>query len=318
MLTNETVKAKATEVGFDLCGVAPAEPFEALNRLPEWLAKGHGAEMVWFEKSVAKRLDPRLVLPGARAIVSCAVVYNTDQPYSTALPSDHAAVARYAWGDDYHAVLERRLEALETWMREQGGGEFLSRRYVDTGPLSEKAIAARAGLGWIGKNTCLINQERGSWLFLGEIITNAPLEPDAPVFDRCGTCTLCIEACPTGAITEPYQLDARKCLSYLTIEHRGELPGGAAAAIGNHVYGCDVCQDVCPWNRRAAVSADPAWQPREAWRPVPIAEMAARSDDELRAAMKGSAMKRAGVKGLRRNLDAANGNCQTTNSAEHV
>jgi epoxyqueuosine reductase len=307
-LHGNEVKAKAAELGFDLCGIAPADPgkFDGrLQRLEEWLAKGRHAEMAWFDRSVAKRLDPRLVLPGARAIVSCAVVYNSDQPYSNTLPPDHAAVARYAWGDDYHAVLEARLEKLETWMREQSGAEFTSRRYVDTGPLSEKAIAARAGLGWIGKNTCLINQQLGSWLFLGEIITNAPLDPDAPVFDRCGTCTLCIDACPTGALFEPYQLDARKCLSYLTIEHRGDLPDGAAAAIHNHVYGCDVCQDVCPWNRRAAVSADPAWQPREAWKPVPVAEMAARSDEELRAAMKGSAMKRAGVKGLRRNLEAA-------------
>jgi epoxyqueuosine reductase len=254
---------------------------------------------------VAKRLDPRLVVPGARAIVSCAVVYNTDQPYSNTLPGDHAAIARYAWGDDYHAVIEKRLESFESWLRAESGEGFVSRRYVDTGPLSEKAIAARAGLGWIGKNTCLVNQQLGSWLFLGEIITNLPLAPDAPVFDRCGTCTLCLDACPTGALTEAYQLDARKCLSYVTIEHRGDLPADGAAAIANHVYGCDVCQDVCPWNRRAAVSADPAWQQRDAWKPVPVAELAARSDDELRAAMKGSAMKRAGVKGLRRNLEAA-------------
>lgn len=305
MLTSSAVKSKALACGFDACGIAPAEPFDELNRLTAWLARGHNAGMNWFERSIAKRLDPRLVLPGAHAIVSCAVVYNTDKPYSATLPRDRAAVARYAWGDDYHAVLERRLETLEAWMRAESGDDFASRRYVDTGPLSEKAIAARAGVGWIGKNTCLINQELGSWLFLGEIITTVPLDCDNPVSDRCGTCTLCIDACPTGALFEPYQLDARKCLSYLTIEHRGDLPQAAAAAVGNHLYGCDICQDVCPWNRRAAVSDDPAWQQREAWRPVPIAEMAERTDDELRAAMKGSAMKRAGVKGLRRNLDAA-------------
>ena len=305
MLDTATIKAKATGFGFDLCAVAPAEPFDGLSRLSEWLARGHAAEMHWLERTVAKRLDPRLVLDGARAIVSCAVVYNTEQPYSSTLPAGQAAIARYAWGDDYHVTIERRLEAFETWLREESGEGFVSRRYVDTGPLSEKAIAARAGLGWIGKNTCLINQQLGSWLFLGEIITNLPLEPDAPVFDRCGSCTLCIDACPTGALSEAYVLDARKCLSYVTIEHRGDLPDEAAAAIGTHVYGCDICQDVCPWNRRAAVSSDPAWQQREAWRPVPVADMAARTDDELRAAMKGSAMKRAGVKGLRRNLEAS-------------
>lgn len=305
MLSAEIVKARAADFGFDLCAIAPAEPFDALNRLTEWLARGHAGDMAWLERTVAKRLDPRLVLPGARAIVSCAVVYNTAEPYSNTLDAGHAAIARYAWGDDYHVTIERRLEAFETWMAEQSGEGFVSRRYVDTGPLSEKAIAARAGLGWIGKNTCLINQQLGSWLFLGEIITNLPLDADGPVLDRCGTCTLCLDACPTGALTEAYQLDARRCLSYLTIEHRGDLPDEAAAAIANHVYGCDVCQDVCPWNRRAAVSGDSAWQPREAWRPVPVAEMAARPDDELRAAMKGSAMKRAGVKGLRRNLEAS-------------
>ncbi len=305
MLTAATVKTRARELGFDVCGVAPAEPFDGLNRLAEWIDLGRHADMAWLERSLEKRRDPRLVLDSARAIVSCAVVYNTDQPYSSTLPAGRAAIARYAWGDDYHLVIERRLETLETWMREHGGEGFASRRYVDTGPLSEKAIAARAGLGWIGKNTCLIHQELGSWLFLGEIITTLPLAPDAPVFDRCGSCTLCLDACPTGALVAPYQLDARTCLSYVTIEHRGDLPEAAAASVGNHVYGCDICQDVCPWNRRAAVSADPAWQQREAWKPVPVAEMAARSDDELRAAMKGSAMKRAGVKGLRRNLEAS-------------
>jgi epoxyqueuosine reductase len=305
VLTSNALKSRARELGFDLCGVAPAEPFAALDRLAEWIELGRHADMAWLERSLEKRRDPRLVLEGARAIVSCAVVYNTDQPYSNTLPSGHAAVARYAWGDDYHVVIERKLEALEMWMREQTGEEVRTRRYVDTGPLSEKAIAARAGLGWIGKNTCLINQQLGSWLFLGEIITTLALEPDTPVFDRCGSCTLCLEACPTGALVEPYQLDARKCLSYVTIEHRGDLPEDAAAAIGTHVYGCDICQDVCPWNRRAAVSGDPAWQPRDAWKPVPVAELAARTDEELRAAMKGSAMKRAGVKGLRRNLEAS-------------
>lgn len=305
MLTNTIVKSAATSFGFDLCGVAPAEPFAGLDRLREWIDLGRHADMAWLERSLEKRCDPRLVLDGARSIVSCAVVYNTDQPYSTTLREGHAAIARYAWGDDYHVVIARRLEAFESWFAAEAGEGFRSRRYVDTGPISEKAVAARAGLGWIGKNTCLINERLGSWLFLGEIITNLPLEPDVPVADRCGTCTACIEACPTGAIVEPYQLDARRCLSYLTIEHRGDLPAAGAAAIGHHVYGCDVCQDVCPWNRRAAVSNDPAWQQREAWRPVPIAELAARTDDELRAAMKGSAMKRAGVKGLRRNLKSA-------------
>jgi len=193
-------------------------------------------------------------------------------------------------------------------MHALGGDHCETRGYVDTGPVQERAYARQAGLGWIGKNTCVINPELGSWIFLSAIICTLPLEPDAPALDQCGSCSLCLEACPTGALVEPYVLDSRKCLSYLTIELKGAIPAPYRDAVGDHAYGCDICQDVCPWNRRAAVSSDPAWQQRQAWAPVPVAELAARSDDELRAAMKGSAMKRAGVRRLRRNLAVSIGN----------
>ncbi len=182
---------------------------------------------------------------------------------------------------------------------------FDARAYVDTGPVQERVYAQYAGIGWIGKNTCVINPERGSWIFLSEIICSLPLEVDAPAFDQCGTCTLCIEACPTRAIVAPGVLDSTRCISYLTIELKGEIPAALAPSIGNHVYGCDVCQEVCPWNASPAVSRDPAWQPRADWDDASIQELSSRSDEALRAGMRGSAMRRTKVAGLRRNLAEA-------------
>jgi epoxyqueuosine reductase len=231
--------------------------------------------------------------------------YQTDRPYSTEVTDPgEALIARYAWGDDYHDVIGARLEALLGWMHGQAG-EFEARAYVDTGPVQERVFARRAGLGWIGKNCCLINPELGSWLFLSEILCSLELEPDEPGTDRCGTCSLCLEACPTGALVEPGWLDARRCLSYLTIEAKGPIPDAWRAALGAHVFGCDICQEVCPWNQAPPVSGDPAWQPRATFDRPQIADLAAYSDEELRRALKGSAMRRAKVAGLRRNLDAA-------------
>ena len=251
------------------------------------------------------------MLPSARAVISLGTVYNTAQPYSSESPGgDRAAIARYAWGDDYHTVLEQRLDRLVESLRGAAGDGFEARRYVDTGPVQERVYAQYAGLGWIGKNTCLINPELGSWLFLSEIITNLDLAPDEPVFDHCGTCTLCLASCPTGALVEPGVLDSTRCLSYLTIENKGAVPGEYRAAIGTHAYGCDICQDVCPYNNQptTAVSADPVWQPRDGLDGPRLLDLWARSDDELRALLKGSAMKRAGVRRLRRNLAVAIGN----------
>jgi epoxyqueuosine reductase len=304
-LTALAVKARARELGFDLCGVAAADRVPELTHFTDWIARGYAGEMHYLARTADKRTDVRRVLPSARSVIVLGTLYNVDRPYSTEIAdTQRALISRYAWGDDYHQVIGRRLDALVAWMREAHGEAFDARAYVDTGPVQERAFAQRAGLGWIGKNTCLIHPGLGSFLFLSEVICSVALAPDEAGLDRCGTCTLCLDACPTGAFAGPGVLDARRCLSYLTIELKGPIPEVWHEAIGSRVYGCDICQEVCPWNQAAPRSGDPAWQPRPAFDGVAIGELASRSDEELRAAMKGSAMKRTGVGGLRRTLDA--------------
>jgi len=303
VITAAGIKAKALELGFDLCGIAPASDHPELTFFREWLDRGYAGEMAYLNRSADRRADVRNVIPTARSVIVTATVYNTDRPYSTECrDSERAHIARYAWGDDYHDVIGARMEQLLEWMRTASNEPFEARAYVDTGPVQERVYAQYAGIGWIGKNTCVINPEKGSWIFLAEIICSLDLECDRPAFDQCGTCTLCIEACPTKAIVGPGVLDSTRCISYLTIEHRGDIPGEFRDAIGTHVYGCDVCQEVCPWNAVPPVSDDPAWQPREAWDGVRVGDLACRSDDELRVAMGKSAMQRTKVAGLRRNL----------------
>jgi epoxyqueuosine reductase len=296
------VKRRALELGFDLCGIAPGERAPKLARLQVWIAAGHAGDMRYLEASAGERSDPARVLPGVRSIVSAACIYNTDRPYSTSVAPDRAAISRYAWGDDYHDVMRSRLRDLVAWMAGTAGGGFEAFSCVDNGPVQERVFAERAGLGWIGKNTCLISPAHGSWLFLGEILTNAALDPDAPAVDRCGTCTQCLDACPTGAIVEPYAVDATKCLSYLTIESRDAVEPDLRAHIGRHVYGCDICQDVCPWNRHAAVSDAAEWRPRDGLAYPRLIDLCRLSDEAWRALMKGSAMRRGGLRRLRRSL----------------
>jgi epoxyqueuosine reductase len=308
-MTGNDIKRYASESGFDLCGIAPAADFPELRFLDDWLARGYGGEMQYLHRSAAKRGDVRQVLPSARSVVVLGTIYNVDRRYSTEnADRTTAAIARYAWGDDYHAVIERRLDRLVAAMRDAAGEGFEARAYVDTGPVQERVYAQYAGLGWIGKNTCVINPEVGSWIFLSVIICNLALAADTPAIDQCATCTLCIDACPTGALVEPYVLDSTRCLSYLTIELKGEIPSKHRAAIGEHAYGCDICQEVCPWNQAAARSTDAAWLPRAGLDAPRLVDLWRSSDDELRALLKGSAMKRAGVKRLRRNLAVAIGN----------
>src|SRR5499427_7262978 len=302
-VTTAGIKSKAFELGFDLCGIAPASDHQELTFFREWLDRGYAGDMAYLNRSADRRADVRNVMPSARCVIVTATVYNTDRPYSTECKdADRAHIARYAWGDDYHDVIGARMAHLLEWMRIASGEPFEARAYEDTGPVQERVYAQYAGIGWIGKNTCVINPEKGSWIFLAEIICSLDLECDRPAFDQCGTCTLCIEACPTKAIVGPGVLDSTRCISYLTIEHRGDVPEEFREQIGSHVYGCDVCQEVCPWNMTAAVSEDPAWQPRPAWDGVSVHELAARPDDELRVAMRRSAMQRTKVAGLRRNL----------------
>jgi epoxyqueuosine reductase len=317
-ITSADVKREAAALGFDVCGIAPTHSFPELQFLPDWLDRGYAGEMHYMHRTAARRADVRAVMPSARSVISLGVVYNADRPYSTenADPAQ-AAIARYAWGDDYHAVLERRLNDLVVKLRAGSDEPFEARAYVDTGPVQERVYAQYAGLGWIGKNTCLINPDLGSWLFLCEIICSLPLEPDAPALDQCGTCTLCIEACPTGALVEPGVLDSTRCLSYLTIEVKGAIPADRREAVGEHAYGCDICQEVCPWNLSPSTGVTPAseWQPREGLDRPRLLDLWRRSDDELRALLKGSPMKRAGVKRLRRNLAVAIGNCGDRDAA---
>jgi epoxyqueuosine reductase len=311
-MTSSEIKAHARKLGFDACGVATAADHPELRFYREWLDRGYAGEMAYLHRTAERRADVRNVVPSARTVIVTATVYNTDRPYSTECPDPgRAQIARYAWGDDYHDVIGARLDSLLAWMREQSPDRFDARAYVDTGPVQERVYAQYAGIGWIGKNSCVINPELGSWVFLAAIICSLPLEVDAPSLDQCGTCTLCLEACPTQALVAPGVLDSTRCISYLTIELRGDVPGDHRAGVGSHVYGCDICQEVCPWNAAAPHSDDPAWQPRTAWDRVDLLTLLRRSDEELMVALRGSPMKRAKVQGLRRNITLALQNAQT-------
>ncbi len=304
-MTSAEIKARAAELGFDVCGIAPVEAFKELGFLPVWLDRGYAGDMRYLERSADRRADVRAVMPAARSVICLGTIYNTDRPYSTEVADPGAAlIARYAWGDDYHDVILQRLNALVDWMRERAGADLAARAYVDTGPVQERVYAQYAGLGWIGRNTCLIHPELGSWLFLSEIICNLPLEPDTPALDQCGTCRLCLDSCPTGAILEPYVLDATRCLSYLTIEFKGPIPIDERESLGRHAYGCDICQEVCPWNAQPPEPdrEDTPWLPRALFDRPSLAALWRTPDPELRKALKGSAMTRAGVRRLRRNV----------------
>lgn len=307
MLTASTVKEQARAIGFDLCGIAPAEHFPELDRFSEWIARGYAGEMAYLTRSAGTRSSIRGFLPSARSVIVVAAVYDASDE-SLAAGGDRARIARYARGDDYHAVLGTRLEALMTSVRERHPEPFDAAIFADKEPVQERAYAQRAGLGWIGKNTCLINPELGSWLLLGGIATSLPLEPDAPVADLCGSCTLCIDACPTGALVEDRELDATKCISYLTIEVKGNIPEALRTAIGDHTWGCDVCQDVCPYNL-APIQATCTPLKARPDRTLPkAADLWQRTDQELRDFIGGSAMTYRSLARLRRNLAVVIGN----------
>jgi epoxyqueuosine reductase len=262
-MLSQQIRAYALESGFDLAGVAPLAAWQDLEFAKSWAEKGYGGQMAYLRNP--KRADPRLILPSAQSMVCVGLVYNTPLPYSTqcgtatpgcAVPNPaqpgvavppRGWISRYAWGRDYHKVVRNRLEQLRTAIEKLAPG-VETRVYVDTGPIVERAFARLSGIGWVGKNTCLINQQKGSWFFLGVILTSLDLEPDASAFDRCGSCTRCLQACPTGALIKPYVMDASRCIAYLNIELKGLIPAEFRPAIGANVFGCDICQDVCPWN----------------------------------------------------------------------
>ena len=309
MLTPESIKQRAREIGFDLCGIAPAAAFPELAFLREWIDHGYAGTMGYLPRTAERRSDVRRVLPSARSVIVTGTVYNTGNPYSTERRDTALGeIARYAQRDDYHDVLGRRLETLVAWMRQVHPEPFDACQHVDTGPVQERVYAQFAGLGWIGKNTCVINQDAGSWMLLAEVICSLPLEPDPPALDQCGTCSLCLDACPTGAFVEPHVLDATRCLSYLTIEYRGSIPREHREPMGNHIFGCDICQEVCPWNGAPVPTVDASWPSREGLDPRSLVDWWRRSDQDLASAIGGTPLTRAGVKGLRRNLAVALGN----------
>lgn len=314
----DLVKQAARDAGFELVGIAPVYDFEELDRFREWIAAGRAGEMKYMEaRSEAgnlKRSSLRSTVPWARSVVVCAINYNTAQPYSTQVEDpDRGWIARYAWGhEDYHDAVIRRLRVVEDRLRhavpESSTLPLQTWCYVDTGPIVERVYAKYAGVGWIGKNTCIMNQKIGSWLFLGVILTSLELEPDLPAPDRCGTCTRCIDACPTDALIAPYQLDSNLCISYLTIEKRGAIPEEMLEGLGRHVFGCDICQDVCPWNRKSPVTNALEFQPRDGLVNPALEWLAEMTAEEFREKFRRSAVRRTRRSGLRRNAVIAMGN----------
>lgn len=356
---------RARALGFDLCGVAAVAlagtsgdrteaALEELVRLPEWLARGYAGDMKYLNDP--RRADPSLILAGARSLIVVALNYNTDYPYSTdARPDSNDSIlagaasagsindsprgwiSRYAWGDDYHEILGKKLAALVAEMRTQFAEPFDARFYVDTGPVIERIAAKYAGLGWLAKNTCLINEQLGSWLFLGVIVTTLELAPSLPVGeppspDLCGNCRLCLDACPTQAFPEPYVLDARRCISYLTIELRGSISEELRPDMGRAVIGCDICQDVCPWNRKAPATRLAEFLPRQIDAPqdgqqaaenggrslfLPELEwLASLTQEDFSRIFRGSAVKRAKWRGVVRNACVALGNSQVAQGSD--
>ena len=309
------VKQTARDAGFELAGIAPVAQFPELSHFPEWIAAGHAGEMQFLEQrdegGALKRASLHSAIPWACSVIVCAINYNTAHPYSTQTGDpDRGWISRYAWSkQDYHHAVMRRLRIVENCLQQTVGGQALQTLcYVDTGPLVERVYAKYAGIGWIGKNTCVLNQQIGSWLFLGVILTSIELTPDFPAPDRCGTCTRCIDACPTDALIAPYQLDSNRCISYLTIEKRGSIPEAMREGMGRHVFGCDICQDVCPWNRKASAAGAEEFQPREGLVNPALEWLAELTTEEFRGRFRGSPIRRAKRTGLRRNAVIAMGN----------
>jgi epoxyqueuosine reductase len=290
------VKARALELGFDRVALGPASPPERGAELEAWLDAGYAGTMDYLERGRADRLDPARLLPGCRSVVAVAMSYNPGAPSEE---DDWRPVSRYARGRDYHDVIRPRLLELGAFIRTAAGGSVTSRAAVDSSAVLERDLAARAGLGWVGKNTNLLSPSLGSYFFIGIVLTTAALPFDEREPDRCGTCTACLDACPTRAFVAPYVLDARRCISYLTIEHRGDIAGELAEQVGEWMFGCDVCQEVCPWNRKAAPGHEPALAPSGSL--GSLESLLALDQDAFRARFRGTALWRTKRAGLLRN-----------------
>ncbi|UCE03107.1 MAG: tRNA epoxyqueuosine(34) reductase QueG [Candidatus Latescibacterota bacterium] len=302
---SERIRAQAREAGFQFVGVVTADRAPQAELLNVWLERGMHGTMTYMEDPDGRRADPRAYVPWARTLVIVALSYYTPQPLS--LARERGAISRYAWGRDYHGEVRARLERLRAALEELSPG-CRTHPFVDTSPILEKGLAEAAGLGWRGKHTNLLRKRQGSWFFLGGLATDLDLRPDAPARDHCGTCTACIDVCPTRAIVAPYVLDARLCISYLTIERRGPIPRSLRPQIGNRIFGCDDCQDVCPWNRFAQVTPVEAFQPRDGNLNPPLIELVQMTRGEWNRRFKRTAIRRAHYEGFLRNVAVALGN----------
>ncbi|MFA6540223.1 MAG: tRNA epoxyqueuosine(34) reductase QueG [Bacteroidota bacterium] len=299
MTLTEQIKSSAIDLGFHKVGIAKAEALTIeAERLRQWLGRGYHASMQWMEKNQERRIDPKEVVPDARSVISLALNYYTPIQHTPA--GDEGKISRYAWGDDYHNLVTKRIQMLFESIKLIEPG-FDGLYYVDTGPVMEKAWAARAGIGWQGKHSNIITKEYGSWIFLGEIITNIPLDYDSPMEDFCGSCTACIDACPTDAIREPYVVDSNRCISYLTIEHRGEIAESLGKQFDQWIYGCDICQDVCPWNRFQQATEYDEFQPREGNVNPKLNDLQSLTQEEFSMRFKNSPIKRTKREGIIRN-----------------
>jgi epoxyqueuosine reductase len=312
---SEQINHAAHHAGFCLAGISAVRDFDELAHFAPWISAGYAGEMRYLQARTQdgqlKRSSLANAVPWAKSIVVCAINYNSQEAYSTEMPNGACGwISRYAWSQsDYHDVVLTRLRALEARIHELCADPGLrSWSYVDTGPLVERIFAKYAGIGWIGKNTCIINQQAGSWLFLGVVLLSLPLTPDLPAPDRCGTCTRCIDACPTNAFVAPHMLDASRCISYLTIEKRGSIPEDLRPAMGRHLFGCDICQDVCPWNRKAPATTAPDFMPREGLINPPLEWIASMTVEDFQQTFRGSPVKRTTYSGLRRNCAIAMSN----------
>jgi epoxyqueuosine reductase len=304
----EKIKAKAARIGFEKAGVVRAEPLaDEGDRLREWLGRGFHGEMAWMSREPEKRRDPRLLFPAARSIIVVTLNYYTGHKHSS--DASGGKISRYAWGDDYHDVMREKLDELLAWLKTEVP-EVEGKICVDTSPFMDKAWAVRAGLGWLGKHTNLITTEVGSWVFIGSLLVDIELDYDGEIVeDHCGTCTACLDACPTNAIVEPYVVDSTKCISYATIELRSdELPRGITANLNGWLYGCDICQDVCPWNRFETPTDEMRFEPRKAETSLDLETVAAMEHGEYVERFRRSAMKRTKLNGLKRNAAALRDN----------
>jgi epoxyqueuosine reductase len=296
------------ELGFESCRIAPCAAPDHADEFEQWIAEGAAGEMSYMARGAEKRVNPQKILPGARSVIVLGLNYFQGTKIRRSQTAATGVVARYAWGDDYHDVIAAKLDKIDKFLQQFGGEQ---KCYVDTGPILERDHAARAGIGWHGKSTMLINERLGTWFFLAEILTTLELEPDAPARDRCGKCTRCIDACPTGAITAPHKLDARRCISYLTIELKGAIPVEFRPLIGDRIFGCDDCLEACPWNRFAQLSRETAFAPRPSTTAFALRDYLRLNDTEFRDLFRRSPIKRIKRRGFLRNVCVALGNVGT-------